>query len=66
MIKAAENVLQFFTIVVAFPAQHNFPYRAHENLTNAIPSHRLLAFNMTNATLFASIRLKSISINLDS
>lgn len=36
------------------------------SLTNAIPSHRLLEFRMTNATLFASVRSKSISINLDS
>lgn len=48
-----------------FSTKHNFRYRKRD-LTNAIPNHLLLEFRMTNATLFASIRLKSISINLDS
>lgn len=35
-------------------------------LTKAMPNHRLLAFCMMTVILFASMRLNSISINLDS
>lgn len=37
-----------------------------KSLTNAIPSQRFEQFKITNDTLFSSIRLKSISINLGS